>query len=96
MEAPAIYFIWYATAEGCTGVKGDYRAIRWFEVPAERWWDPVLREYAIATWRAPCDIYIAMPYRMDEAVVKHEMIHDLLHPGQEDDVRFERCSTIAH
>jgi len=90
------YAAWYAQVEECAGVGGDFGAVRWFEVPAERWWDPYWEQYAIGTWRAPHDIYISFAHLSNESVVKHEMVHDLLQGGAAEDPRFEECSGIAH
>lgn len=92
----AEYAEWYMEVEECTGVEGDFDAVRWFEVPHERWWDPVWKQYAVGTWRSPHDIYLAEPRRDDEGIVKHEMVHDVLRGGQTHDARFEQCSGIAH
>jgi hypothetical protein len=91
-----VYAEWYADVEACTGVEGDFDQIRWFRVPHERWWDPVWKQYAIGTWRAPHDIYLAEPRIDDEQVVKHEMVHDVLGGGLTYDDRFLDCSGIAH
>lgn len=90
------YPTWYAEAEACTEVTGDFTRVRWFSVPGERWWDPTWQQYAIGTWRAPHDIYIAESHLDDEFVVKHEIVHDLLQGGATHDPRFERCSRISH
>lgn len=90
------YATWYAETEACTGETGSFREVRWFRVPHERWWDPIYEQYAIGTWRAPHDIYLAAPYVGDEQVVKHEMVHDLLRGGLVYDPRFEDCSGIGH
>jgi len=90
------YATWYRAMEICTGVSGDFSLVRWFSVPGERWWDPRWQQYAIGTWRAPHDIYIADAHLDNEFVVKHEMIHDLLRGGHTHDPRFEECSHIAH
>lgn len=92
----AIYESWFSETEACTGVTGNYGAVRWFEVPGERWWDPIREQYAIATWRAPHNIYITTAHIDDENVVKHEIVHELLRGGDKYDVRFQDCSHITH
>jgi len=90
------YALWYAQAETCAGVDGSYEAVRWFEVPGDRWWDSLRHQYAIATWRRPHDIYITTAHLDDEDVVKHEVVHDLLQGGATDAPRFAECSHITH
>lgn len=93
---PDVYATWYAETEDCVGTKGHFDQVRWFSVPGPRWWDPIREQYAIGTWRAPHDIYIAESHRLDEDVVKHETVHELLRGGANDDPRFEACSGITH
>lgn len=95
-DPAAVYATWYAETEACTGETGDYPRVRWFEVPGERWFDALRNQYAVATWRAPHDIYITTAHLRDPDVVKHEIIHDLLHGGASDDPRFLECSNITH
>lgn len=95
-EPPAEYALWYAEVEACLDLEGDFERVRWFEVPYNRWWDPVWEQYAIGTWRAPHDIYIAQGHLDDESVVKHEMVHDVLQGGETGDPRFYRCSGVEH
>ena len=90
------YVQWYAETEVCTGETGDFAEVRWYTVPHQRWWDPVWEQFAIGTWRAPHDIYLASPQRANEDLVKHEIVHELLRGGQADDPRFEACSGIGH
>lgn len=90
------YATWYAEVEECVGLQGDFDAVRWFEVPYDRWWDPVWQQYAIGTWRPPHDIYIATPHLDSKSVVKHEMVHDILQGGSSEDARFYECSGIQH
>jgi hypothetical protein len=95
-DPPALYRTWYEQTEECVGVDGDFRSVRWFTVPGERWWDPVFEQYAIGTWRPQHDIYIAHLHLGNPSVVKHEIVHDLLHGGASDDRRFVECSGIGH
>ena len=96
MQPGPEYAAWYAETEACVGVDGDFERVRWFEVPGERWWDPLREQYAIATWRSPHDIYVTTAHLDDENVVKHEVVHDLLRGGYKYDVRFKNCSHITH
>ena len=95
-EPLAQYAVWYAETESCTGVTGSFSNVRWFAVPHERWWDPVWEQFAIGTWRAPHDIYLAGSEIENENLVKHEIVHDLLRGGLIHDPRFEDCSGIGH
>ena len=95
-EPLAEYELWYSQMELCTGETGSYGAVRWFEVPYNRWWDPIGEQYAIGTWRAPHDIYLSVGELANEKLVKHEIVHDLLRGGQIYDPRFKECSGIGH
>jgi hypothetical protein len=95
-EPLAEYAVWYSQVELCTGVTGSFGDVHWFEVPHSRWWDPVWEQYAIGTWRAPHDIYLANAELSNESLVKHEIVHDLLQGGLTYDPRFKSCSGIGH
>jgi hypothetical protein len=95
-EPGAQYAQWYAETESCTGETGSFSDVRWFVVPHERWWDPLWEQFAIGTWRAPHDIYLAGSHLENEDLVKHEIVHDLLRGGEIYDPRFESCSGIGH
>lgn len=73
----------------------DFVLIRWFSVPGESFWTP---DHGMASgrWVPENDIYLAQASLNVSSVVKHEMVHALLQPGEADDPRFLECSGIPH
>ncbi|MDX1566322.1 MAG: hypothetical protein R3223_00885 [Longimicrobiales bacterium] len=89
------YTIWWDEVETCVGVSGDFDRIRWFTVEGEAFNTPD-HGWAGGRWVPPHDIYLAETHYTSEDVVKHEMVHELLRPGDSEDPRFEECSGIGH
>ena len=77
-EPPGIYRLWYAQAEACRGLQGDYELLRFFVV-TDRGDHLALGVLgAVGRWSQPHRIYVLQGYELDEPTVKHEMLHDLL------------------
>lgn len=95
VESHPDYAGWWRETESCVGLSGDFDVIRWFTVAGEAFHTPD-HGWASGRWVAPHDIYLAEVHFTSEAVVKHEMIHELLRPGASADPRFEECSGIPH
>ena len=90
------YATWWRATEDCSGLAGDLARIRWFVVPETDsfvyrgdlydgyWWDQV-------HW-----ITLASARVADGAIVRHEMLHDLLGRGDHPAEYFQRrCGTIV-
>src|SRR5690349_15951643 len=81
---PANYGAAWESVEDCSGLRGDFRRIQWFIVPATSFFcgedSP-----CDGTWRSPHSIYLAEQVAFDSAngyfTVRHEMLHDLLGGG---------------
>jgi hypothetical protein len=83
MEPPAIYREWWAKTEACSGRTGNFERLRWSVV--EGYSFPCSSGQCAGHWRTNHHIYLAGDWVMDEMVVRHEMLHDLLgRPGHPD------------
>lgn len=69
---PQPYRAWYAVAEHCLGLQGNYDAVRWYTTPRP-WGDTTW-----AMWQTPHRITINAKSAMDSAIVIHESKHDIL------------------
>jgi hypothetical protein len=83
MSPPAVYREWWGKTEACSGLSGDFDRIQWSVVPGYGF------ECASGTcaghWEPGHHIYLAGDWTMNEMVVRHEMLHDLLgRPGHPD------------
>jgi hypothetical protein len=79
MEAPAIYREWWSRTESCSGLSGNFDRIEWLMVPGYSF-DCGSGQCA-GHWRQGHQIYLADEWKMNEMVVRHEMLHDLMDGG---------------
>ncbi len=71
-SVPAQYRGWYADAERCSGLRGEYESVKWFTTP-HPWGDTTW-----AMWQPPHRITINREDALDSAIVFHEALHDIL------------------
>lgn len=74
MVPPPVYRTWYAEVKECSGKQGDFTRIWWFVHPGRSW---RYGEYLVNGLESRRHITLAQAYVLDEAVVKHEMLHAL-------------------
>ncbi len=90
IEAPAVYREWWGKTESCSGLSGDFDRIEWLVVPGYSF--ECSSGQCAGHWRRGHQIYIAEEWVMNEMVVRHEMLHDLLNGGGHPDPPFgEGC-----
>ncbi|MGH7557202.1 MAG: hypothetical protein ACREMD_05405 [Gemmatimonadota bacterium] len=77
-DPPAIYRQWYREAEECRGLGGDYGLLRFYLVPNSGTHMELGILGAIGLWAPPHRIYVLEDHDLDEPMIKHEMLHDLL------------------
>lgn len=77
MDPPPVYAKWYADAERCTGLKGDYAKVRWYKTPHP--WSDEPKDTTWAMWQPEHRITMNLDDKFDSTVVMHEAIHDILH-----------------
>lgn len=79
MEAPAVYREWWAETESCSGLSGDFERIEWLVVPGYSF--DCSSGQCAGHWRDGHRIYLAEEWMLNEMVVRHEMLHDLMNGG---------------
>jgi hypothetical protein len=79
MEAPALYREWWAKTESCSGLRGDFDRIEWQIVPGYSF--ECNSGQCAGHWQRGHQIYLAEEWKMNEMVVRHEMLHDLMNGG---------------
>lgn len=83
MTPPAVYQEWWAKTEACSGLRGEFERVRWSVVAGHSF--PCASGKCAGHWEGSHDIYIAEDWTMNEMVVRHEMLHDLIgRPGHPD------------
>jgi hypothetical protein len=76
LTPPAIYREWFAKTEACSGRTGNFERLRWSVI--EGYSFPCSSGQCAGHWRTSHHIFLAGDWVMDEMVVRHEMLHDIL------------------
>lgn len=80
MDAPAIYQEWWAKTEACSGIHGNFDRLRWSVIDGNSF--PCSSGQCAGHWNSDHHIFLASDWVMNEMVVRHEMLHDLIgQPG---------------
>jgi hypothetical protein len=79
IEAPAVYREWWGKTESCSGLSGDFDRIEWLVVPGYSF--ECGSGQCAGHWRQGHRIYIAEEWKLNEMVVRHEMLHDMMNRG---------------
>jgi hypothetical protein len=83
MSPPAVYREWWAKTAACSGLTGDFDRVQWSVVPGQGF--KCASGTCAGHWEPDHHIYVAQDWTMNEMVVRHEMLHDLLgRPGHPD------------
>jgi len=72
---PEEYRGWWETVEACSFRLGDFDLVRWYQA------DVIVIEGKDLNgfWESPHDITVVKTAKGNTSVVRHEMLHDLLH-----------------
>ena len=76
LDPPPVYQEWWAKTQACSGLQGDFGRLR-FSVIAGRSF-PCSSGQCAGHWRNDHHIFLASDWAMDEMVVRHEMLHDMI------------------
>lgn len=83
-DPPAAFAEWWVEMESCSGIRGSFGSVRWFDV--QHSFDAPNGEHEAGWWHAPYDVYLASDYETNAAywprLVKHEMLHVLTQSGR--------------
>lgn len=91
MDPPPVYRTWWAQTEACSGLAGDFDRVEWLVVPGHSF--PCSSGNCAGHWQPGHQIFLASDWTMNELVVRHEMLHDLLqHSGHPDPPFGHGCS----
>jgi len=80
LEVPPSYYTWWAEVERCAQQSADIGRVRFWVVKGENF--PCPNGPCIGHWRSPHHVYVAEAWVNDAALVKHEMLHDILGSGE--------------
>jgi hypothetical protein len=76
LDPPPIYREWFAKTEACSGRTGDFDRLRWSVIDGHSF--SCSSGECAGHWRTNHHIFLAGDWVMDEMVVRHEMLHDIL------------------
>ena len=94
-SAPESYYEWFQEVGDCIDQPELATAQRFAEISwnaAEDITHGESQQQAIGLWVEPHDIAIVRGRLLDEVVVKHEIVHDLLGEGSHDAPFYELCA----
>ncbi len=98
-NVPEVYADWFMQVARCMdrperANMNRFNRIEWYGGSVI--YNPAEGRHAWGLWTEPHKITIRDDLIRHERVVKHEIVHDLLDGGDNDDPRFELCSGIGH
>lgn len=76
MTPPSVYREWWAKTEACSGLRGNFDRVKWSVVAGHSF--PCASGRCAGHWEPGHEVFIAEQWLMNEMVVRHEMLHDLL------------------
>jgi hypothetical protein len=80
LDPPAVYRDWWAKTQACSGLSGNFERVRWSVIEGSSF--SCSSGQCAGHWRSDHHIFLAGDWSMDEMVVRHEMLHDLIgRPG---------------
>ena len=92
---PTAYARWWKDVEACSGRRGNLDRVNWFLIPNANYFGYRGDWYDAYWWGYQHTILIAEDWANDSAVVRHEMLHDLLNSGDHPKQYFvERCGAL--
>jgi hypothetical protein len=93
---PRVYAHWWAMTEQCSGITAPMAAVSWYQVPDVTRFSLGDKDVQ-GWWAGPGNtIVLAGAAALDGEVVRHEMLHALLHGGGHERGYFlERCAGVV-
>jgi hypothetical protein len=79
LEPPARFALWWRLTQACSGITGDFASVSWYVVPNTRTLSYQGKQVDAYWIGNPDRIVLADSLRNDGPIVRHEMLHVLLH-----------------
>jgi hypothetical protein len=80
LAPPPVYQEWWAKTEACSGLTGNLYRVQWSVIEGSSF--PCSGGQCAGHWSSTHHIFLASDWEMDEMVVRHEMLHELIgRPG---------------
>jgi hypothetical protein len=79
-DPPPVYREWWEKTQACSGLRGNFERVRWSVIEGASF--ACSSGQCAGHWRSDHHIILASEWAMDEMVVRHEMLHDMIgRPG---------------
>jgi hypothetical protein len=96
LAPPERFALWWRLTQACSGITGDYASVSWYVVPNSTtlsWQGKQVDAYWIGN---PDRIVLTDAHRDDGPIVRHEMLHALLHrDGHPRDAFVTACGGVV-
>ena len=80
LTPPAVYREWWDKTQACSGLTGDFDRLTWSVIEGSSF--SCSSGHCAGHWSKDHHIFLAGDWVMDEMVVRHEMLHELIgRPG---------------
>ena len=76
LAPPPVYSEWWAKTEACSGLTGNFYRVQWSVIEGSSF--PCSSGQCAGHWTTSHHIFLAGDWQMDEMVVRHEMLHELI------------------
>jgi len=90
MMPPEIYSVWWSESETCADQRRDMKHVVWFTVAADSFL--TRKGWAIGYWSGEHKIYLTERRKLSMGLVKHEMLHEIIHQGEHPSPPFRVCA----
>jgi hypothetical protein len=98
-DPPSSYAVWWSQVEACSGLNGNFSAVRWYQVPdATIFFESGDSKPIKGLW-SPHANTITLAGRLvdDSMLVRHEQLHALLRSVDHPSLYFvTRCGTLVY
>lgn len=96
IAAPAVYARWWAMTEACSGVRGPFQDVTFFQIPGVADFESVGRRVVGYWTSAGNQIVLAGDAVFDGGSVRHEMLHALIRVGGHPRDQFlDKCAGVV-
>ena len=96
LTPPARFALWWRLTEACSGLTGDYASVQWYVVPNTTTINDQGTQVDAYWISDPDRIVLADAHKNDGPIVRHEMLHALLHRnGHPRDAYLVGCGDVV-